>query len=74
MPTYVIHCNCRHKPPDLHDPGAITAQVMIAELMQHWGADGLDRHLKSIQTVYRRRAQLMHNSAEQVWPHCLLAP
>ena len=44
----------------------LTVQVMIAELMQHWGAEGLDRHLKSLQTVYKRRAQLMHNSAQQV--------
>ena len=44
-------------------------QVMIAELMQHWGSKGLDTHLKSLQTVYKRRAQLMHNSAKQV-PTC----
>ena len=43
-----------------------TLQVIIAELMQHWGAEGLDSHLKSLQTVYKRRAQLMHNSAQQV--------
>jgi len=46
--------------------GMLTVQVMIAELMQHWGAEGLDSHLKSLQTVYKRRAQLMHNSAQQV--------
>lgn len=42
-----------------------TTQVMIAELMQHLGDEGLDRHLKSIQTTYKRRAQLMHKSAQQ---------
>lgn len=39
---------------------------MLAELMQHWGNEGLDTHLKSLQTVYKRRAQLMHDSAKQV--------
>lgn len=45
---------------------------MIAELMQHWGSDGLDSHLKSIQTVYKRRAQLMHTSAQKVCIDLLL--
>lgn len=39
---------------------------MLAELMQHWGTEGLDSHLSSLQTVYKRRAQLMHESAKQV--------
>lgn len=39
---------------------------MLAELMQHWGTEGLDTHLMSLQTAYKRRAQLMHNSAKQV--------
>ena len=44
---------------------------MLAELMEHWGPDGLDTHLKSLQTVYKRRAQLMHDSAKQVTTHLL---
>ena len=39
---------------------------MIAELMEHWGPEGLDKHLQSIQAVYKRRAQLMHTSAQKV--------
>ncbi|KAL3159334.1 hypothetical protein ABBQ32_011286 [Trebouxia sp. C0010 RCD-2024] len=42
-----------------------TTQVMLAELVQHWGSAGLDRHLKSLQTVYKRRALLMHTAAKQ---------
>ena len=45
---------------------------MLAELMQHWGTEGLDAHLKSLQTMYKRRAQLMHDSAKQV-STCLCA-
>lgn len=56
---YHIQCGCCNI-------GMLTLQVMIAELMEHWGAEGLDSHLKSLQTVYKRRAQLMHNSAQQV--------
>jgi len=56
---YHIQCGCCNI-------GMLTLQVMIAELMQHWGAEGLDSHLKSLQTVYKRRAQLMHSSAQQV--------
>ena len=56
---YHIQCGCCNT-------GMLMLQVMIAELMQHWGAEGLDSHLKSLQTVYKRRAQLMHNSAQQV--------
>lgn len=44
----------------------VSVQVMLAELVQHWGSAGLDRHLKSLQTVYKRRALLMHTAAKQV--------
>ena len=39
---------------------------MLAELLQHWGSEGLDAHLRGLQSTYKRRAQLMHNSAKQV--------
>lgn len=46
----------------------VSVQVMLAELLQHWGSGGLDSHLKALQTVYKRRALLMHTAAKQVCP------
>lgn len=42
-------------------------QVLIAELMEHWGDDGLHKHLLGMQNKYKERATAMQQAAEQVW-------
>jgi DNA-binding transcriptional MocR family regulator len=48
------------------DMTAMPAQVILSELLQHWGDAGLEAHVRKTQQEYWRRASALHEAAEQV--------
>lgn len=42
------------------------AQVVLSELLQHWGDAGLEAHVRKTQSEYWRRASALHEAAKQV--------
>lgn len=41
------------------------SQVVIASLLQQWGPQGFEQHVKDMQLGYARRAHTLHTAAEQ---------
>ena len=39
------------------------SQVVIASLLQHWGPQGFEQHVKDMQMGYARRANTLHKAA-----------
>lgn len=37
----------------------------MSELLEHWGKDGLEAHLRSVQSEYCRRARVICRAADQ---------
>ena len=42
-------------------------QVILSQLLQHWGDAGLEAHVRKTQQEYWRRASALHEAATQVW-------
>ncbi|DBB01669.1 TPA: hypothetical protein ACH3X1_000302 [Trebouxia sp. C0004] len=41
------------------------SQVVVANLLQHWGEKGFEQHVKDMQQGYAQRALLLHKTAEE---------
>lgn len=41
------------------------SQVVVASLLQHWGQQGFEQHVKDMQQGYARRAHILHTAAEE---------
>ena len=39
------------------------SQVAIASLLQHWGPQGVEQHVKDMQLGYAQRARTLHTAA-----------
>jgi kynurenine/2-aminoadipate aminotransferase len=53
-----------HLHASLNGPCGVT-QVLLAELMHHWGSSGFERHCRAMQREYRRRSTVLHDAAVQ---------
>ncbi len=40
-------------------------QVVLHQMLMQWGWEGLDRHCKRIQGIYRRLADTFHETAQE---------
>ena len=43
------------------------AQVMIHEVLEAWGKEGLQTHVKKMQTEYKKRAAIVQEAAGKVY-------
>ena len=39
------------------------SQVVVSSLLQHWGPEGFEQHVKDMQLGYARRAHILHTAA-----------
>ena len=66
---WLLACNSRH---NLLPGLRVTAracgggQVILSQLLQHWGDAGLEAHVRRTQQEYWRRASALHEAATQV--------
>ena len=42
------------------------SQVVVASLLQHWGQQGFEQHVKDMQQGYARRAHILHSAAGEL--------
>ena len=42
------------------------SQVVVASLLQHWGQQGFEQHVKDMQQGYARRAHILHTAAGEL--------
>ena len=42
------------------------SQVVVSSLLQHWGPQGFEQHVKDMQQGYARRAHILHTAAGRV--------
>lgn len=45
----------------------VGAQVMIHEVLEAWGDQGLQTHVKKMQTEYKKRAAIVQEAAGKVY-------
>ncbi len=48
-------------------PQCLRAQVMIHEVLEAWGNEGLQTHVKKMQTEYKKRAAIVQEAAGKVY-------
>lgn len=39
------------------------SQVVVSSLLEHWGPEGFEQHVKDMQLGYARRAHILHTAA-----------
>ncbi len=48
-------------------PHCLHAQVMIHEVLEAWGNEGLRTHVRKMQTEYKKRAAIVQEAAGKVY-------
>ncbi len=48
-------------------PQCLGAQVMIHEVLEAWGNEGLQTHVRKMQTEYKKRAAIVQEAAGKVY-------
>lgn len=52
---------------ELAFPQCLRAQVMIHEVLEAWGNEGLQTHVRKMQTEYKKRAAIVQEAAGKVY-------